>query len=168
MNTAALRLSRTPWDMAKAELVLLVPIMVLFGVYVFFFGGSNVITIDPGPSFADARASAHFTVLQPAGLSSGWKPISSQYAVGTPSTLRVGYITPNGSGIQLIESDTPAATVIAAEVGAIGSVVRSVTIGGRTWGVVDHAMIDTESGRTVIISGQAPQAELTSFAGSLR
>lgn len=155
-------------DMAKAVLVLLVPVMVLIGAYVFFFGGSNVITIDPSAAFADARASAHFTVLEPAALPAAWKPISSQYALGTPSTLRVGYVAPDGNGIQLIESDAPAASLISAEVGSAGSVARSVTINGRTWGVVDHALIDTESGRTVIITGHASQALLEAFARSLR
>jgi hypothetical protein len=167
-NSAAVRLARTPMDMAKAVLVLLVPVLVLFGIYVYFFGGSNAIKIDPSGTFSDARASAHFAVLEPQGLSSGWRPISSQYAVGTPSTLRVGYVAPDGAGIQLIESDKPADTFIAGELGNVGAVGRSVTIGGRTWGAVGHALINTDAGRTVIIVGQASDAELDSLAGSLR
>jgi uncharacterized protein DUF4245 len=172
VNTAALRLSRTPADMTKAVLVLLVPVAILVALYVYFFGGNNVIQIDPSQSYSDARASAHFTVLQPAGLSSGWKPVSSQFTPGATSTLRVGYIAPDGSGIQLVETDQAAGTVIASELGNVGSLAKSVDAGGRTWGVLqaknsDLALVDTESSRTVIISGQASQTDLQDFASSL-
>jgi hypothetical protein len=172
VNTAALRLSRTPGDMAKAVLVLLVPVALLVALYVFFFGGNNVIQIDPSQSYADARASAHFTVLQPADLSTKWKPVSAQFEPGATSTLRVGYIAPDGGGIQLIETDEPANTAITSELGNVGSLAHSVDAGGLTWGLVDAkgsalALVDTEASRTVIITGHASQAELQEFAASL-
>ncbi|HEY1487252.1 MAG TPA: DUF4245 domain-containing protein [Micromonosporaceae bacterium] len=173
VNTAALRLSRTPGDMLKATLVLLVPVAILFALYVFFFGGNNVIRIDPSQSYADARTSAHFTVLQPAGLSDAWKPVSSQFQPGATSMLRVGYVSPHGDGIQLIETNEAATLAIDSELGNVGSVARSVDAGGRSWGLVDAkgsnlALVDTEAGRTVIITGDASQSELQQFAASLR
>ena len=174
VNTAALRLARTPGDMAKAVLVLLAPVAILVALYVYFFGGNNVIVIDPSSTFTEARLSAHFAVLEPAGLSSKWKPLSSAYAPGTPSTLRVGYIAPKGEGFQLVESDQAAAALLASELGKVPTLAKSVDAGGRTWGIVDAtnssdlALVDTESGRTVIIKGQATLTELEQFASSLK
>jgi hypothetical protein len=174
VNHTAIRLARTPGDMLKAVLVLLVPVAILFGIYVYFFGGNNVITIDPSGTYAEARVSAHFTVLQPAGLSSSWKPVSSAYTVGTPSTLRVGYVAPGGAGFQLVESDSPADTLIQTELGSVNPLARSVEINGRSWGVInatkrsDLALVSTEQTRTVIIMGQASQQQLQQFAAALR
>jgi hypothetical protein len=173
VNTTALRLSRTPGDMLKATLVLLVPVAILVALYVFFFGGNNVIQIDPSQSYADARASAHFTVLQPAGLASGWKPVSSQFQPGKTSLLRVGYVAPDGDGIQLIETDEPADTVLNAELGSIPAFAKSVDVGGLTWGLVDAkgssiALVNSEAGRTVIVTGNTTQADLAAFANSLK
>ncbi len=173
-HSAAARLARTPGDMAKAVLVLLVPVALLVAVYVFFFGGNNVIAVDPGDTYSAARASAHFTVVQPAGLPGSWKPVSSVYEAGTPSILRVGYVTPSGAGIQLVESDRPADTLIKSELGSEATVARTVTVNGTVWGVVPStngsnlALVDSEFGRVVIIRGQASQAELTQFAAALR
>ncbi len=174
VNHTAIRLGRTPGDMLKAVLVLLIPIAILVALYVYFFDGNNVIVIDPSGTYADARASAHFTVVQPVGLPSSWKPVSSTYASGTPSTLRVGYIAPGGDGFQLVESDQASATLIEAELGAVNPLARSVDEGGLTWGVIkatkhsDLALVNTTSTRTVIIMGQASQSELQQFAAALK
>lgn len=175
VNAAALRLARTPMDMAKAVLVLLLPVMVAVLIYVLFFGGSNVITIDPSGSYSDARQGAHFTVLEPTGLVAGWKAVSSTYGSDSGGwVLRVGYIAPGGGGIQLIESNRPADALISAELGNTSPVAASVQIGDRSWGQVtptsrsDRALVDAESGRTVIIMGEATPAELRDFAASLR
>lgn len=172
---AALRLARTPGDMAKAVLILLVPVVLAVLVYVYFFGGSNVIAIDPSGDYSAAQASAHFTVLQPEGLPSGWKPVSSAYGKVTGgSLLRVGYIAPDGAGIQLVESDRPVNDLLTDELGPTNSLATSVDLGGRTWGQLDsttgddHALVDTEDGRTVIVHGQASQADLQAFVASLR
>jgi hypothetical protein len=173
VNTTALRLSRTPGDMLKATLVMLVPVAILVALYVFFFGGNNVIRIDPTQSYADARAAAQFTVLQPADLASGWKPVSSQFQPGKTGLLRVGYVAPDGDGIQLIETNEAADTVLNAELGSIPTFGKSVEAGGLTWGLVDGkgsnvALVNTDSARTVIITGNASQSDLSDLAASLR
>jgi hypothetical protein len=161
--------------MAKAVLVLLVPVMIAVVVYVFFFGGSSPIVIDPSGSYGDARAAGVFPVVEPQGLPSGWKSVSSTYGVENGRhVLRVGYIAPDGSGLQLLESDGPTATVISDEVGTANPIGASVTIGGRTWGEVtagkndQPALIDTGSGYTIIVKGQASDKDLRTFAGALR
>jgi Protein of unknown function (DUF4245) len=175
VNTTALRLSRTPLDMAKAVLVLLVPVMIAVAVYVFFFGGSSPIVIDPSGSYGDARAAGVFPVVQPQGLPSGWKSVSSTYGVERGRhVLRVGYIAPDGAGLQLLESDGPTAAVISDAVGSANPVGASVAIGGRTWGEVgagkndQQALINTGSGYTIIVKGQASDKDLQTFAGALR
>jgi hypothetical protein len=175
VNATALRLARTPMDMAKAVLILLVPVMIAVGVYVFFFGGSSPIVIDPSGSYSDARAAAVFQLVEPQGLSSGWKPVSSSYSVAQGRhVLRVGYIAPSGAGLQLVESDGPAASVISDEVGTGNPVGASVDIGGRTWGHVDAgsnsqpALIDVENGYTIIVKGEASTDDLRTFAAALR
>jgi Protein of unknown function (DUF4245) len=174
VNTTALRLSRTPLDMAKAMLVLLVPVMIAVAVYVFFFGGSSPIVIDPSGSYGDARAAGVFPVVQPQGLASGWKSVSSTYGVENGRhVLRVGYLAPDGSGLQLLESDGPTAAVISDAVGTANPVGASVTIGGRTWGEVgagkndQQALINTGNGYTIIVKGQSSDKDLQTFAGAL-
>lgn len=175
VNTAALRLSRSPMDMTKAVLILLVPVLLAFGAYVFFFGGSDVITIDVSGTYAEARGSAGFSVLEPTGLPSGWHAVSSSYQTldGT-KVLRVGYVGPSGAGIQLVESDRAADTLITEELGSVRPLSTSTQIGARTWGQIDagkrtdRALVNTEDGRTVIIMGQAGLSEMRQFAGALR
>jgi Protein of unknown function (DUF4245) len=168
VNTRNLRLSRTPADMAKAVLVLLIPVVVLVTVYVTFFGGNNVIAIDPSGSYDAARAAGQFTVLQPDGLSNKWKPVSSAYEGGV---LRVGYITPSGAGIQLIESKQD---LTDSELGATSAIATAVNAGGLTWGQLgvsgktDKALVNTQNSRTVIIKGRTDYGELKDLAASLR
>jgi len=173
VNTAALRLARTPGDMLKAVLMILVPVALLFALYVFFFGGNNVITIDPSGTYAEARAASRFAVLQPVGLDSKYKPVSSAFDDGTPATLRVGYVAPDGAGMQLVETNQPADAFLKSELGALPATSRSVQAGPLTWGLVTNAknvgtaLVSTEGGRTVIVKGEASRAELTAFAASL-
>jgi hypothetical protein len=175
VNSTALRLSRTPLDMAKAVLVLLVPVIIAVAVYVFFFGGSKPIVIDPSGAYGDARAAGVFPVVQPQGLPSGWRPVSSAYGIEQGRhVLRVGYIAPDGDGLQLVESDGAAATVISDEVGTANPVGASVDIGGRTWGKVaagknnQQALIDSEKGYTIVVKGQTSDTDLRTFAAALR
>lgn len=168
VNAAALRLSRTPGDMAKAVLVLLVPVAALFAAYVFFFGGNNVIAIDPSGDYGAARAAKQFTVVEPQSLSSDWKPVSSSYSNGV---LRVGYVAPSGAGIQLVESKQ---NLISSEVGSTQNVAKAVDAGGLTWGQLSttgksiNALVNSDTGRTVIIKGRAGFDELETFAASLK
>jgi hypothetical protein len=175
VNSTALRLSRTPLDMAKAVLILLVPVVIAVAVYVFFFGGSSPIVIDPSGTYGDARAAGAFPVVQPQGLPSEWKPVSSAYGVENGRhVLRVGYLAPDGAGLQLVESDGVAATVISDEVGTANPVGASVAIDGRTWGKVaagknnQQALIDTEKGYTIVVKGQTSDTDLHTFAAALR
>jgi hypothetical protein len=114
-------------------------------------------------------------VVQPQGLPSGWKPVSSAYGIEHGRhVLRVGYVAPDGAGLQLVESDGAAAAVISDEVGTANPVGANVNIGGRTWGKVaagknnQQALIDTENGYTIVVKGQTSGTDLRTFAAALR
>ncbi len=157
-------------DMAKAVLVLLVPIAILVAIYVYFFGGNNVIAIDPSETYNTAAASSNFTVVQPAGLPDGWKPVSAAYQ---DNLLRVGYVTPAGDGIQIVETSHPANRSISSEIGKTPSVAPVTTIGGVDWAQLTgegdsiKALVSTVGTRTVIIKGDTDFATLARFASSL-
>src|SRR5690348_16206686 len=110
--------------------VLLVPVGILFGVYVTFFSGSAPIAVDPSDTWAAARHSATFTVLQPQGLPAKWTVTSATFASGT---LRVGYVTPSGGGLQLVETAAPVDQFLPAELGDSARPGNFVTIDGRQW-----------------------------------
>jgi uncharacterized protein DUF4245 len=165
------RSGRPARDMLLSMAVLLVPIFILLGVYKFVFSGDAPIAVDPTYTWDTARHSAHFTVLQPTGLPKGWTPISANFMDGT---LRVGYVTPAGTGLQLIESDRPIDTLVPAELGTEAKPGSLVTINDRPWRAYPvvradgAALVLADGGRTVIVVGTATAGDLRTFATSLR
>lgn len=172
VNHAAIRASRTPMDMIKAIAVLIVPVGILFGLYVWFFGGNNAIAIDPSSSYSDARAAAQFTVEQPQSLPKGWTAVSSDYEPGPPAVLRVGYIAPDGDGIQLMETNQASGKVLPAELGTFPADSPAVNIGDATWGFVDGSrnsgLVVVDGNRTILVMGKASESDLIAFARTLR
>src|SRR5919112_388171 len=78
---SAQRSERTPKDMAVSLLVLLVP---------------------------TARAANLFPISEPAGLDDGWTPVSAAWQqVDGGRVLRIGYVTPGGGGVQVVQTDAP-------------------------------------------------------------
>lgn len=151
--------------------VLLVPVFLLLGAYKIFFSGDAPIAVDTSDTWATARHSAPYPVLQPDGLPGGWTAISASYS---GATLRIGYITPNGSGVQLVESDRTGDVLIPAELGTDAQAGNLVVIGGRTWRAypVVHgggrALVLVDQGRTVLITGTATESDEHTLAAALR
>jgi hypothetical protein len=151
--------------------VLLLPIFVLLGLYRVVFSGDAPIAIDPSPTWAAARHSASYQVLAPDGLPDGWTVISASYRGGT---LRVGYVTPAGTGLQLVESDKGLDALGPTELGSGAKPGNLVTINGRSWREYPvlanpgQALVLVEAGRTVLVAGTASPSDLRSFATSLR
>jgi hypothetical protein len=170
----ATRTGRSPRDMALSMAVLLVPILVLLGLYHFVFDGDSPRAIDPSGSYADAQHSASFTALRPDGLPSNWVVISSSFQKQSDgSVLRVGYVTPAKQGLQLVESDRPVNALLPDELGASAEPGNQVTIGGASWRwyplarAGNQALVLAENGRTTIVIGAAGDADLRTFAASL-
>ncbi len=88
-------------------------------------------------------------------------------------TLRVGYLTPSGGGVQLIESNEDAGSLLARELGDQVRTQGQVTVSGKTWqsSVVrgdERTLVDTSAERTLIVIGRAELDELTVLVQSLR
>src|SRR5690348_8766703 len=77
------RVSRRTRDMVISMAVLLVPVFLLLGAYRIFFAGDAPIAVDASDTWATARHSAPYPVLQPDGVPAGWTVISASYSGAT-------------------------------------------------------------------------------------
>jgi Protein of unknown function (DUF4245) len=164
------RSGRTARDMAISLIVLLIPVAIIVG-FVWARGGDDPVNVDPQPAIAEAQAARAFSVSAPAGLSADWHPVSAAYTTAD-STLRIGYITPHGGAIQLIESSSPTDGLLINELGDDVRPDGVVTVGAATWNSYllhngQRAIVLPTTGRTVIIMGNADQSELQELAGAL-
>lgn len=175
MAETRVRTGRPVRDMALSMAVLLVPVLVLLGAYNFLFNGNHPRAIDPSGTLADARRAASFTVLAPGSLPSGWTVVSSSFQrVSDGSVLRLGYVAPGKGALQLIESDRPVNSLLPDELGADAQPGDLVPINDQRWRTYPvardaaQALVLADNGRTVIIMGTGPEANLRVLAGSLR
>jgi hypothetical protein len=161
--------------MALSVAVLIIPIFILLVVYRVFFAGDAPIPVDAAGTYATARHSAHYTVLEPAGLPSGWTAISATFGTDQRGgTLRVSYVPPARTGLQLIESDQSIDTLLPTELGNDARPGNLETIAGRQWRVYPEtsggarALVLADNGRTTILVGTASDGDLREFAAALR
>src|SRR5262249_5232487 len=124
------RASRPVRDMLLSMAALLLPIFVLLGLYRVVFSGDAPIAVDPSQTLAAARHSATYQVLAPEGLPAGWTVSSASYSGGT---LRMGYVTPGGQGLQLVESGRGLDALGPTELGDGAKPGNLGTINGRSW-----------------------------------
>lgn len=167
-----IRDGRSPKDMALSLLVLLVPIALLIGFYRVFLNGDQPAVVDPAPVVQQARTANTFPVLQPVGLSSGWRTVNARYQPGGDgNTLRLGYLSPDGQGVQLVQSNVPPEKLLPG-VTANGQAVGATEIAGQNWQRYtarsnERALVLLTPNRTVIVIGSAREQELRELAGSL-
>lgn len=165
---------RSPKDMAISLLVLLVPIALLLAFYRGFLGGDQPTTVDPAPAIEQARSANVFPVSQPEGLGSDWSTVSARYqTVEGGANLRLGYLTPEGRGVQLLQSNVPAERLLPAELTGQAQPQGPTELAGRNWQRYtardnQQALVLLEPNRTVIVVGDARDNELRELAGSLR
>ncbi|MEV1285783.1 DUF4245 domain-containing protein [Micromonospora sp. NPDC049679] len=168
------RLMRSPKDIAMSLLVLLVPIAVLLGFYRVVLDADAPVVVDPAPVVAEARSANAFPVSEPTGLGDGWHPTSAGFRqVDGARTLRIGYVTPSGGGLQLVQSNVPVEKLLPAELTDAAQSEGSAQVGGRAWQRYtarrgEQALVLLEPTRTVLIVGGASEAELTTLAGAVR
>ncbi|WP_405113723.1 DUF4245 domain-containing protein [Micromonospora sp. NBC_01405] len=168
------RSERSPKDMAISLLVLLVPIVLLLAFYRGFLGGDQPSTVDPAPALEQAHAANAFPVSQPTGLGDDWKTVSASYrSVEGGSSLRIGYLTPEGRGAQLVQSSVPPEQLLPAELTAEGQPQGPTELGGRSWQRYtargnEQALVLLEPDRTVIVVGDARENELRRLADAVR
>lgn len=171
---ASAKSERSPKDMAISLLVLLVPIALLLAFYRGFLGGDEPTTVDPAPAIEQARSANTFPVSQPEGLGSDWSTVTARYQiVEGGANLRLGYLTPEGRGLQLLQSSVPAERLLPAELTGQSQPQGPTELAGRTWQVYtargnQQALVLLEPTRTVIVVGDARDNELRQLAGALR
>lgn len=164
---------RSAWDMARSLLVLLVPIALLVAFVSFTQQGGQATVSDPEPVIAQARAAGHFPVTVPHDLGDGWRPVSAGFATaGDGATLRIGYLTPRGEGVQFVVSDVPADKLLAAELGDRARPRGAESVAERRWQRFDARLGETalvlpETGRTVIVIGAAAVEDLRALAAAI-
>jgi hypothetical protein len=161
-----------PRDLIISLVVLLVPVLVIVAIFR-LRGGEDAVTVDPGPALAEARAAGAFGVAEPAGLGPGWRPVSARFQRESDgAVLRIGYLTPSGGGVQLIESSRPADALLDRELGAGTRPAGPRTVGEHTWQAYatragEPALVRTEPGRTLIVIGRTSEDELIALATSV-
>jgi hypothetical protein len=166
--------SRSAKDMALSMAVLLVPVFLLLVGYRVFFAGDAPIAVDAAQTYATARHSAHFAILEPRDLPPGWTPIASKFgAVADGSVLRVSYVTPGSTGVQLVESDRPVDSLLPDELGADAQPGNLTDIAGTQWRVYPavkgggRALVLAGDGYTTILSGTATDGDMRTIAAAL-
>ena len=158
--------------MALSLIVLLIPIFLLVTLFR-LRGGEDVVVVDPAPAISQARAAKAFPVEAPTGLPEQWRPVSAAFQrPDGAAVLRLGYLTPAGGGVQLVESDEDVEVLLPRELGAEIRPLGAVSVSGRDWQSFqvhgsERALVLSDSSRTLIVVGQATQEELVRLAQSL-
>ena len=168
------RSERSPKDMALSLLILLVPIALLLAFYRGFLGGDSPVTVDPAPALEQARSANVFPVSEPTGLGDDWRTVNARFRTEADgATLRIGYVTPEGRGAQLGESNVPAEKLLPAELTEGQPQGAADLPDGLSWQRYtargnEQALVLLEPNRTVIVVGDAGETELRRLATSLR
>jgi Protein of unknown function (DUF4245) len=164
------RAGRRPRDMALSMIVLLVPVFLLV-VFYRFLGNEAPPVVDTTEVYAAVQRADQFAPLKPEGLPSGWHITSATF---TDGVLRLGVTAPDDGAMQLVESAKPTSVLVADIVGKSARPGGTVTVNGTSWQRYaegrpgEHALVQTTEHRTVIVLGQATDAQLQRLAESLR
>ncbi|HEX6873781.1 MAG TPA: DUF4245 domain-containing protein [Micromonosporaceae bacterium] len=159
--------------MIRSLIILLIPIAILVALFQ-ARGGKDVSVIDPAPAIAEAVAAAAFPVGRPQGLPEQWRPVSAAFdRQAGGATLRIGYLAADDAGVQLIESSEALGPLTDRELGERRLPAGSVTIGQRTWQILEvrdgeRALVWTGPNVTWIVVGQASVDQLSVLANALR
>jgi Protein of unknown function (DUF4245) len=159
--------------MALSLLVLVIPVLLIVVTYRFLHNGDQPVIIDPAATIAQAKAANRFPVAEPAGLDAGWRTVSAVFRTTEDgATLRLGYLSPTGAGLQVVESDVPSGTLLAAELGADARALGSDQVDGHEWRRYtarkgENALVLAEPGRTVVVIGGAPLDQVRTLAASV-
>jgi hypothetical protein len=171
-------------DMARS-LVVLVVIVLAAGSFILFRPKPQAPPhlVSYAGAVRDARAEAHYPVVGPTGLPSGWRATSARTATTAGVvTLHIGFLTPKGAYAALEESGG-AADAFLARTDVVGPGARPlapVTVDGTTWqhyatgratgqGTASgQALVLQGATSTVVVTGSAGVDELTVLARHLR
>jgi hypothetical protein len=169
------RQSRGMRDMVLSLVVLLIPVAIIAAVY-WAHGDDSPMVVDTTAAITEAQAAQAFEVSPPHGLDSGWRAISAAFDPGTVAVpgalLRIGYVTPAGGSVQLIESNAARDGLLIHELGDNTMPEGVVSVAGQAWNSYqdrngEHALVLADGARTLIVIGTADAAELQALAASV-
>jgi hypothetical protein len=140
-------------DMAMSLAVLLVPLGLFFVGWGWLATDRQVSVVDTTEDYATAK-SLGLMVIEPE-LAEEWKPISTDLAAeGERVTLRTGWYSPEGDGLQMVETNGTAAEVNADLTGP-GTPVEA---GGIEWATYElghgAAWVAELEGETVVLTAE--------------
>ena len=159
--------------MALSLAVLIVPIVLLLIFYRLVLDGDAPADVDPGPAIEEAQSARAFPVAEPGALAEGWHVTSAFFRhESSGATLRIGYVDPDGTSTQLVESSVPPTTLLPAELGPTARPQDTYRADARVWRLYqarpgEGALVLAEAGRTVIVVGNARTNRLEELASSL-
>ncbi len=107
--------------MAISLIVLLIPVILAALAIKYLYGGTDPVTVDPTETIGSAQR-AGLTQLPPPTAPEGWKVVRANFKDGT---LRIGYLTQDEKGVQLIQSRSDIATTEQARDGETRLIGRS-------------------------------------------
>ncbi|WP_415648522.1 DUF4245 domain-containing protein [Stackebrandtia soli] len=171
-STGRVRGERPPRDMLLSLAVLLVPIALIFGLWQFIGSDRQVSVVNASPTYQEA-ADAGLDVTEPQGLSEEWKTVSSMVnREDGEATLRVGYYTPSGAGMQFVVSEIDEVELTELVLRKNPQPTGVVETASREWsGYVttdnNNALLSSGGGQTYIVYGDAPMDELSQFVEAL-
>ncbi|MDN3239069.1 DUF4245 family protein [Glycomyces tritici] len=144
-------------DMAMSMAVLLVPIGLFYVGWQWLAEDRQVSVVDTSANYSTA-ASLGLAVIEPE-LSGEWKAISSDLAVeGETVTLRTGYYSPEGNGLQLSETNGTAADVNEDLQGA-GTPVEAAGIAWASYtSDIGETWVAEIGGETIVLSAETDGA----------
>jgi hypothetical protein len=134
----------------------------------------------PGPMVdyrgdaARLRAAASFPTYAPVGVPRGWWPVQSRLsgAGAPPLAWALDFVVPGGAHAALEESDEPY-TTFASRMANVAAVAGAQRIGRATWerrfraDKEQRSLVRRSGPVTVVVTGTASWADLTSLARSL-
>ena len=137
------------------------------------------VTISYRGDLAKLARLAPYPAVAPAGLPASWQPVSSGLAVGGANaagtvTWQLGYMTPDGALASLEETNASAGAFVRRMTND-GTPLAPARLDGQTWSLSatptrgQRSMyVTSQSGFTVVVTGNATWAELRELAASLR
>lgn len=175
--------------MTMAVVLVVVGLIALYGNNVSFAPGGQATegatpTADVIGGFSHASATMDFQITVPEGVPADWHPNSLSVSdpdvsndgiaqVGTLKAVRGGWITPQDTYIQLVETAGDTAQTLQSEFGQARAISETVQAGGATWSVTTGVRSEaawirtvdtTETRTTLLITGNASEDDFRALA----
>jgi uncharacterized protein DUF4245 len=170
------RYQRSPAGMVGAMLVL---VAVVVGFVVFrdvnrADPADPVRAVDYGRDADFAREQASFDLVAPPSLPDGWRATTVEYVPGPDDRWHLGILTGQDRYVGLEQSADSVATMVETHVDPDATKGAPVLVDGVRWSSYtdsggDRALVLRTGGTTTLVVGhEVPQADLVTFAASLR